>query len=310
MRFALHSVGEQPYFCPKTVAKYWLEENPQLMAISVTLTGSSARNLLPATLSLQSVRYFIGVIFVRLFTWYANCGSIRLAHAKTESVAFLYGPRHLFDYRYSPTRPKTYIHPLFLPNGVPVTLDGTADHIHHRGLMIAWTDVNGYDFWGETNAGQKGQIVHQRFETLAAGPPATLVAINHWMGGGKVLLTERRTIVAPAPTPENILLTWESELTATETAVVLDAAKAPYDGLGIRFVYGMSGGGVLNSNGTYRPGAGARPACLLVRFLRPVRCRHLRRSCDFRPPRQSAPPHTVRRVQQAAHGLHQRGAHL
>lgn len=176
--------------------------------------------------------------------------SMRLAHTKTESAAFLYGPQHLFDYRYSPTRPKTYIHPLFLPNGVPVTLDGTEDHIHHRGLMLAWTDVNGYDFWGELDAGEKGRIVHQRFDRLDVGPPAELVAINHWIGGGKVLLVERRVIRVPAPTAANVLLAWESELTAPDAAVMLNAQRAPYDGLGIRFVYSMAGGSVLNANGT------------------------------------------------------------
>jgi hypothetical protein len=176
--------------------------------------------------------------------------SMRLAHTKTESVACLFGRQHLFDYRYSPTRPKTYIHPLFLPNGVPVTLDGTEDHIHHRGLMIAWTNVNGYDFWGELDAGEKGRIVHERFDRLEPGPPAELTAVNHWVGGGKVLLAEKRTIRIPRPTADHVLLGWTSELSAPEAAVVLNAQRAPYDGLGIRFPYSMSEGSVLNSNGT------------------------------------------------------------
>lgn len=176
--------------------------------------------------------------------------SMRLAHAIPEAVSALYGSQHLFDYRYSPTRPKTYIHPLFLPNGIPLTLDGAAGHIHHRGLMIAWTDVNGYDFWGELDAGEKGRIVHQRFDRLEPGPPAELVAVNHWIGGGKVLLVERRTIRVPAPPAGHVLLSWTSELTAPESAVVLNAQRAVYDGLGIRFTYSMVGGGILNSVGT------------------------------------------------------------
>ena len=178
---------------------------------------------------------------------------MRLADTPGECVAFLAGDQHLFDYRYSATRPKTYVHPLFLPNGVPVTLDGTEDHIHHRGLMLAWTDVNGFDFWGETNPGVKGRIVHQSFERKDAGPPAELVAINHWIAGGKALLVERRVIRAPAPSAGNVFLDWESELRAPDAAVALNAERAVYDGLGIRFVYSMAGGSVLNANGTTDP---------------------------------------------------------
>ncbi|MEK7750493.1 MAG: PmoA family protein [Acidobacteriota bacterium] len=181
---------------------------------------------------------------------------MRLAHAKGESLSFLYGNQPLFDYRYSPSRPKTYVHPLYAPNGLPITLDGTADHIHHRGLMLAWTNVNGFDFWGETDPGVKGQIVHQAFENMREGAAAEITAINHWVGGGRTLVVERRRLRAPAPTGEFLRLEWQSELRAAGEAVILQAdhadrpVKAEYNGLGIRFVYSMNRGRALNSNAT------------------------------------------------------------
>ncbi|MEK7750663.1 MAG: PmoA family protein, partial [Acidobacteriota bacterium] len=182
---------------------------------------------------------------------------VRLAHAKGESVSFLYGDQPLFDYRYAASKPKTYVHPLYAPNGIPITLDGTPDHIHHRGCMLAWTNVNGFDFWGEIDPGAKGRIVHQRFESMQDGVTAELTAINHWIGGGRALLAERRTLRAPAPSREAVWLEWESELRALQEPVSLriehegqpSAMKAVYDGLGVRFVYSMNSGRVLNAKG-------------------------------------------------------------
>jgi len=84
----------------------------------------------------------------------------------------------LLEYRYTPAQPKTYIHPLCLPNGEPVTLDSPSDHVHHHGLMVAWSEVNGIDFWGEKNPGRHGQIVHDGFEKLKQKQGIEIVARN------------------------------------------------------------------------------------------------------------------------------------
>jgi hypothetical protein len=78
---------------------------------------------------------------------------LRLADTKGEKVAVSCGAATLLEYRYSTARPKSYIHPLCLADGRPITLDSPKDHVHHRGLMVAWSEVNGIDFWGETNPG-------------------------------------------------------------------------------------------------------------------------------------------------------------
>lgn len=170
-----------------------------------------------------------------------------------EKVVFSQGDRTLFEYRYTGTRPKTYVHPLYAPNGAPISQDSPADHVHHRGLMLAWSDVKGFDFWGEANTdAPHGRIVHRRFEKFehTRGHAPGFVELNDWIAGGKVLVMERRTLRAPDIDPDATWLEWESELRAAEGPVALSAQGHPYDGLGIRFVASMDRGSVLNSNGT------------------------------------------------------------
>jgi hypothetical protein len=174
----------------------------------------------------------------------------RASHAAGEAVSFYAGGRPLFTYRYAASRAKPYVHPFCAAGGTPLTIDGPADHIHHRGLMLAWSDVAGYDFWGEVNPAKHGRIVHQRFER----PPseAGLTAINHWTAEGRMLIEEYQR-VRPLPLeagPGVVALEWESTLRAAGGPLVLDASKHVYNGLGMRFVRAMDLGGVLNACGT------------------------------------------------------------
>lgn len=174
---------------------------------------------------------------------------VRVVHSVGESVSFYSGPRQLFTYRYSSARPKTYVHPFCAPDGTPLTLDAPEDHVHHRGLMLAWSGVNGYDFWGEVNPGPPhGIIVHRRFESDPRRAGA-VVSVEHWIAGGKVLLVEKRAVRPLRLSPDSVALEWLSELRAASEKVVLSAAEHPYNGLGIRFIAAMNGGRVLNANG-------------------------------------------------------------
>jgi hypothetical protein len=175
---------------------------------------------------------------------------ISLTNTAGEKISFRAGDRLLFEYRYTSTRPKTYVHPLCAPDGSPLTLDGPEDHIHHRGVLLGWSDVNGYEFFGEDNPGlPKGRIVHQRFEQITGGPVPLVTAVNHWVGGNEVILTERRTITALPPVDGTVRMQWDSELKAAKPDTVLRAGKAVYNGLGIRLIRSMDGGRVLNSSG-------------------------------------------------------------
>jgi len=179
----------------------------------------------------------------RDFLGVAIAAGVRLRHQTGEKVSFYLGGRLLFEYRYDPSRPKTYVHPLCAPDGSEITLDGPADHVHHRGLMLAWSDVNGFDFWGEVNPGPHGRIVHRRFQRIGG---RQVVAINHWIAEQKVLLVERRIIRAL----DAGWLEWESELRPAAGPVTLAADKHVYNGLGIRFAHDLDRGSVLNANGT------------------------------------------------------------
>ena len=44
--------------------------------------------------------------------------------------------------------PRPYLHPLRTLAGVPLTETGPDDHPHHLGLSLAFSDVNGSNFWG------------------------------------------------------------------------------------------------------------------------------------------------------------------
>jgi hypothetical protein len=173
---------------------------------------------------------------------------VRLADIKGEKVTATFEGAPLCEYRYSAERPKPYIHPLCLPGGAPITLDGPKDHVHHRGLMAAWSEVNGVDFWGEVNPARHGRIEHRRFLRLRDGAPAEIVALNHWTAEGELLLIERRAIRIPPPLAEGVWLDWTTELEAAR-AVKLAAGSHVYNGLGVRVIPSMDGGGVLNARG-------------------------------------------------------------
>ncbi len=175
---------------------------------------------------------------------------VRLVDHEGEKVSFLAGERLLFEYRYSASRPKTYVHPFCAPDGSAISVDSPPDHVHHRGLMLAWSVVNGFDFWGEVNPAPHGQIIHQRFEPFHRTMPVGLTSIEHWIADGKLLLVERRTIRVPKVAPDAVWLDWTTELTPAADPVMVAAGKHVYDGLGIRFVSTMDGGGVLNAEGT------------------------------------------------------------
>lgn len=175
---------------------------------------------------------------------------LRVTDTKGEKVTVTHDGTTLLEYRYGAAKPKPYIHPLCLSDGRPITLDSPADHVHHRGLMVAWSEVNGIDFWGETNPGRHGQIIHQQFERLRESPVAEIISINHWTAEGKLLLVERRTVRAPAPLPEGVWLDWITEITAASEPVKLAAGEHVYNGLGVRVIRELDGGEVLNANGT------------------------------------------------------------
>ena len=89
-----------------------------------------------------------------------------------------------------------YFHPFATPSGVPVTEVAPQDHLHHRGVFLAWVEMHGKkagDFWGwgepVTKDGRK--IVHRDVTDIVAGSDgASFRARNEWLADGTLLVKE------------------------------------------------------------------------------------------------------------------------
>ena len=69
--------------------------------------------------------------------------------------------------------PKPYLYPVLAADGTEMTRNypmrndvaGEAkDHPHHRSMFFTHGDVNGLDFWAETNGPKQGRIVSEAVE--------------------------------------------------------------------------------------------------------------------------------------------------
>ena len=112
------------------------------------------------------------------------------------------------------------------------------DHPHHVGLWLDYGDVNGVDFWNNSDAlkpeeqAKMGVIVHRKIVDARGGADSgTLVADMDWVGpGGAVLLHERATFVfggdATSRTVDRV-----STLTAADRRVVFNDNKEGFFGM-------------------------------------------------------------------------------
>lgn len=82
----------------------------------------------------------------------------------------------LFSKLLTKTGIRPFLMPIIGPNYKSVTREyplkeiegGTTDHIHHRSLLTAWGDVNGYDNWSEHN--NAGHQIVKKVNIAEAGP--------------------------------------------------------------------------------------------------------------------------------------------
>ena len=84
------------------------------------------------------------------------------------------------DFYYGPDAPKPYLHPLRCASGKIVTRSFPMENIpgesttdqHHRGVWLAYRDVNGYDFWQNEFSYQNktaGKVVTRSVGELKSG---------------------------------------------------------------------------------------------------------------------------------------------
>ena len=108
----------------------------------------------------------------------------------------------LFSEYYYQDVPRPYLYPILGPGGLAITRNWPMkdvagedhDHIHHRSLWWAHGDINGADFWSETD--KAGKIVHDKFLKIQSGPETGVIQSQNKLVAkdGTVVATTEETI--------------------------------------------------------------------------------------------------------------------
>ena len=122
---------------------------------------------------------------------------IALVHREElQRVDILIGGTLFTSYRYEPSIEKPVLYPVHASDGTVITRgypleprpDERADHPHHVGCWFNFGDVNGYDFWNNSQAvpaerkGQYGRIVHKDVTGIrVVGNKGILDVAMEWM---------------------------------------------------------------------------------------------------------------------------------
>ena len=89
-----------------------------------------------------------------------------------------------------------YFHPLTTPSGIAMTDVAPSDHLHHRGIFLAWVEMHGEkdaDFWGwGEHAPKKDRVIVNRLLDLSTpgATPAGFRARNEWVAESAVVMKE------------------------------------------------------------------------------------------------------------------------
>ena len=156
----------------------------------------------------------------------------------------------ILRYRYGDVRFKPYVKELFTPAGVNILLDSPADHVHHRGLMLA-LGIDGIDFWGETEGcGYQKHVSLQSPRTVKNNltQAVTFTEALDWVrpDSDKTLVKEKRVITAGRTDKGNAtLVTWRSLFTLAEGVDAVKFDGRHYFGLGMRFIRAMDATGTF-----------------------------------------------------------------
>jgi hypothetical protein len=140
--------------------------------------------------------------------------AIRLIpHPAEQRVDVLVDGKPFTAYRFAPQQKKPVLFPLRTAKGTVITrgfplepkgADESKDHPHHMGLWLNFGDVNGVDFWGNTEGSKAtrklGSVVHRAISRLEEGPGRGALAVTaDWLGpDGKAMLREETVYVFTA----------------------------------------------------------------------------------------------------------------
>jgi len=113
---------------------------------------------------------------------------------------------------------KPYFHPLALPGtGEALTAYRPPDHAWHLGLWFSWKLINGYNFW-EPTSNAVMRVVAQRI-TPEPDKRVTIEVTLAYLGDGRELVRETRTVRVTTAFNGNYAIAWESAFTAQDRPV-------------------------------------------------------------------------------------------
>jgi hypothetical protein len=168
-------------------------------------------------------------------------------HDADRRVDVTIGGTPFTSYIWPTTIKKPVLYPLRAPDGTIVTrgfpLDPRpgerVDHPHHVGLWFNYGDVNGLDFWNNSDAikpeerSKMGTIVHGAIETAAGGEKSgTLVTGSDWLAADGTVLLKQKTIYTFSGDARTRTVDLEITLAAQDKRVALTDNKEGV--LGIR----------------------------------------------------------------------------
>lgn len=170
-----------------------------------------------------------------------------------DEISFQREGAELTRYHYSTNQFRPFLYPVIGPAGRSLTRMGhphdQQSHKHHNSVWIAHHIVNGASFWEDrpTNT-----IVHSVLERIEDGPDtASVVVLNAWRSGSKVLLWERRQITVQSLPANEWLLTIDLNLAANGEPVTLGETAFGLMAVRVAKTIGVHDGGgmIRNSEG-------------------------------------------------------------
>lgn len=194
-------------------------------------------------------RHFCGLLSVLGFILNTPCAAeIELKRdltyrAEPGYVDVMKGDKLVARYVYKDT-PKPYIYPVLTLDGTRVTraypmenVPGDAtDHPHHRSFWVGFGDVNGIDFWSESE--KSGRIVHKFMDFDSPSPGHwNIHTINEWVGpdGTVVCIEDRRYSFVSCD--YGLLISTAIELTSASGDLKLGSTKEGF--VAFRVAQGM-----------------------------------------------------------------------
>ena len=139
---------------------------------------------------------------------------------------------------------KPYFHPLAIPGTDDVfTSFRPSDHNWHLGCWFSWKFINGVNFW-EPDSNAVTRVLSQTV-TPADDKTFRSEALLTYVGKGKEVARERRTVSVTTQPNGNYTIEWDSTFTAPGTDAVFSCTPAKKDKEGKRWTTGGYAGLML-----------------------------------------------------------------